>query len=146
MTITWHQAHGKFRLRLHGDESARLKAGYGSGVRCCFADGGSPVCESFKRARNGVTVQHQVAGVTVPHGLLYLSPPGIALDNMWMAPLSVQQRGLMGVTPQEMFDTARSLALRQSIAWLQTLETQMKRVGNRTLESGQDDTGHQRAT
>lgn len=105
--------HGKFGFDCTLMNQPGLKQAMDAACGMASPMAGSPVCESFKACQRGVTVQHQVGGVTVPNGLLYLAPPGIALDNTWMAPLSVQQRGLTGVTAMQMFNTARSLAIRQ---------------------------------
>jgi hypothetical protein len=87
------------------------------------------LCETFDACQKGVTVQHSVGGVTLPPNVLYLAPPGIALDNKWSADIGVQQRGLTGLSGEKALEKAMGLAQRQSEQWLDTLEQEMKRCG-----------------
>jgi hypothetical protein len=89
----------------------------------------SPECQDFKRAKRGVSLRPTIAGVKLPPGVWWYAPPGIALDNSWVADLAVQQRGLTDITGAKAFSTAYYLAEQQSIQWLQILETAMNRTG-----------------
>ncbi len=89
----------------------------------------SEMCNQYRLSKSGVTVQPQVKGITVPKHVLTLAPPGIALDNTWIAPIGVQQRGLRDINGQQAFDIAYNLALRQSEQWLVALGKAMKEAG-----------------
>jgi hypothetical protein len=88
------------------------------------------MCLVWRACNQGLALpQIHVGGTPIPPGVLYLAPPGIALDSRWMAPIGVEQRGLAGISGQEAFDTARRLAVRSSIQWLQRLESTMVQIG-----------------
>ncbi|MDQ3813371.1 MAG: hypothetical protein M3347_05415, partial [Armatimonadota bacterium] len=90
----------------------------------------SSMCQQWKECKEGKTLTGvQVAGVPIPSNIIYLSPPGIALDNHWIAAIGVKQRGLTDVTSDQIFDIARKLALDSSVQWLQILEWRMTTVG-----------------
>lgn len=89
----------------------------------------SGLCETWKQVQDGTPIQPQVLGVRVPDNFVYLSPPGIALDNRWVANIAVQVRGVTDVTGEQLFETALALAERTSVQWLQILEAQMNALG-----------------
>lgn len=66
----------------------------------------------------------------MPGDLLFLSPPGIALDNRWVAGEAAHQRGLGRENGGQLFDTAKDLAERQSRQWLQILALKMGELGD----------------
>ena len=57
--------------------------------------------------------------VQPPTGIIWVDP-GINVDNRWIAPCGVAQRGL-GVAPDEIFKSAYALAARSSCQWLHIL-------------------------
>jgi hypothetical protein len=89
----------------------------------------SEMCNQYRLSKSGVTVQPQVKGITIPKHVLTLAPPGIALDNTWIAPIGVQQRGLRDLNGRQAFDIAYGLAKRQSEQWLVALGKAMKDAG-----------------
>jgi hypothetical protein len=89
----------------------------------------SGLCEQWKNVQDGKAVQPQVLGVRVPDNFAYLSPPGIALDNRWVANIAVQVRGVTDVTGEQLFETALTLAERTSVQWLAILEEKMNALG-----------------
>lgn len=105
----------------------------------------TPVCQQWKACQEGVAVRPPVAGITVPDNVVYLAPPGIALDSTWMAEVGVRERELTdddatrpyrcevapGIykTAPKLFCDARELAKRASIQWLQRLEITMQQIG-----------------
>lgn len=75
----------------------------------------TPVCEMYRACREGVALgSTTVYGVPVPAGLVYLAPPGIALDSHWVAPIGTQVRGFPQADADLLFTTALALAERQS--------------------------------
>ncbi len=89
----------------------------------------SGLCEQWKNVRDGKAVQPDVLGVHVPDNFVYLSPPGIALDNCWVANIAVQVRGVTDVTGEQLFEIALELAKRTSVQWLTILEEKMNALG-----------------
>jgi hypothetical protein len=88
-----------------------------------------PVCELYRLCKEGVSVQPEVLGVTLPNDTLFLAPAGIALDSPWQSNIAVQVRGLTDITGEQAFRTAVALATRASIQWLAKLEATMTRIG-----------------
>jgi hypothetical protein len=88
-----------------------------------------PVCEIYRLCKEGVSVQPEVLGVTLPKETLFLAPPGIALDSPWQSKIAVQVRGLTDISGEQAFRTAYDLATRASIQWLTKLEGTMARIG-----------------
>lgn len=88
----------------------------------------SELCRIW-RARETRSVPAQVLGVQVPNNVVYLAPPGIALDNRWLSRIAVQVRGVTDVTGEELFNVALQLAERASVQWLLILEREMKVLG-----------------
>ncbi|MDW8320345.1 MAG: hypothetical protein RMM08_03185 [Armatimonadota bacterium] len=90
----------------------------------------SHLCETWRSAREGRAVgSPSVRGVPIPSNVIYMEPPGIALDSRWMANIAVQVRGVTDVTGEQLFETALKLAERTSVQWLQILEAQMNALG-----------------
>lgn len=89
----------------------------------------SGLCETWRSVQEGRAIQPQVLGVRVPDNVVYLSPPGIALDSRWVANIAVQVRGVTDVTGEQLFEIALTLAERTSVQWLQILEAQMDALG-----------------
>jgi hypothetical protein len=124
-----HKHHGKFAfacgvLKQPGiDELLSV----GCGPYSPLSD--SKVCEQWKACRDGASLRPAVLGVTLPKNALLLSPPGIALDNTWLAEVGVKERGLRGVTGKEIFAVARGLAKRTSAQWLRRMEAAMLATG-----------------
>lgn len=123
-----HQ-HGKFVFECSIMNQPGMKETLGVACSAISPLSNEPICQTYSDCGRGVTVQHQVKGVTVPKGLIYLAPAGIALDNYWMSGIAVRERKLSGVTGDQMFEVAETLAQRQSQQWLQTLESNMTRLG-----------------
>jgi hypothetical protein len=91
---------------------------------------GTALCQEWTQCGRGVVAQPPtVAGVRTPANVLYLAPPGIALDSTWQAPVAVDERGLTDIDAQTAFDTALDLARRDSTAWLTRLDDIMRRAG-----------------
>jgi hypothetical protein len=93
----------------------------------------SEICLEYRECQGGVTFRPIVFGTTIPRNIVYFSPPGIALDTTWTSDIAVQQRNLSGITGSELFETAQSLALKQSIEWLEMLEKTMIQSDARTF-------------
>ena len=91
----------------------------------------SAICHTFHDCQdNGVVSDPElVVDVPVPGGILYLHPPGIALDSPWLAEVAVEQRGVTDIGGRELFDKAIDLATESSVSWLDTLEEEMIRMG-----------------
>jgi len=86
----------------------------------------SAVCQIWKSCDDAEPIgSFEVGGVAVPDGLVYLDPPGIALDNTWLAEIGAEQRGLPG-EGQELFGAARRLAVRESCAFLATVGASLR--------------------
>lgn len=79
----------------------------------------STVCEMHRACQDGTALGWtSVYGVPVPAGLVYLAPPGIALDSRWVSPIGAQERGFAQSEGATLFVTALSLAQRQSVEFL----------------------------
>ena len=87
------------------------------------------ICDHHRECKRAVKVNPpaEVAGVKLPQGLVY-SLPGIALDSSWQAPIGYKMRGLKDSNPQEIFQTAKTLAKKHSTHWLRLLEYHMKKL------------------
>lgn len=86
---------------------------------------GSAIAEQWRTCQQGESVQPTPFGVKLPPNLVYLAPPGMALDSYWAAEIGARARGLTDITPAQAFETARDLAQRDSIKFLQGLERLM---------------------
>lgn len=93
--------------------------------------------QHYKDVKNGVPVRPYVpfskdpngdVGWRIPNNVIYLAPPGIALDNTWVSEVGVQQRGLTDITARQAFDTAKNLATRCSIQWLKRIEAALSKT------------------
>lgn len=92
--------------------------------------------QQYKAVKDGVPIQPYIpftrdevadTGWKVPNNVVYLSPPGIALDNSWSAVVGVQQRGLTDLTGRQAFDIAKNLAIQCSTQWLKRIEAAMSK-------------------
>lgn len=94
-----------------------------------------PIMETYRKVKNNSTdVQPYIPflkdnGIHVPANIIYLAPPGIALDSTWMAEIGTRVRGITDATPGEMFNTARGLAIAQTTQWLKRVEWAMNKAG-----------------
>ena len=102
----------------------------------------SGICQQWRECRAGMSIQPTPFGLRVPSSLVYLAPAGIALDSTWAAAVGVKVRGLTDLTGDQAFNLAYSLALRQSVIWLQGLEGAMRVNGGEAfwnrIKSGED--------
>ncbi len=90
----------------------------------------SAVCNAYRRCKKGKTVKGLKLGpIKVPKDLVYLAPPGIALDNSWMSEIGIRERGLTDISGKDAFAAARTLAQTSTAEWLRRLEAAMIRVG-----------------
>ncbi len=78
-------------------------------------------CQVWRRCRAENVPVDILDLPVIPEPAVYLSPPGIALDTTWQAAIGVQARGL-DEPAMDMFLTAKGLAYRASIDWLQQVE------------------------
>jgi hypothetical protein len=87
------------------------------------------VCQMFDMCQQAVPISPTVLGIPLPEGVAYLEPAGIALDSRWQAPIARLVRDIDPndkITAEELFATAKELALRSSVAWLMKLQTIME--------------------
>ena len=94
----------------------------------------STMCDQFRLSKTATSVNPALFGGTVPDGIVYVAPLGIALDNKWLAPVAVKERGLKGPDGKPMdslvaFKTAYGLADKQSRQWLRLMEKAMDKAG-----------------
>ena len=95
----------------------------------------SGLCEQFSACKKGQSVQPSVdlgkilGTLNVPKDVIYMAPPGIALDNKWVSGIGVNQRGLTDLNGEQAFGVAYELAKRSSIQWLTILEKEMNNAG-----------------
>jgi hypothetical protein len=95
----------------------------------------TPMCLRWAECKGAASPRPAtVAGVPIPPDVVYIEPPGIALDNTWMAKLAVQQRDLPDrgqptATGEKMFAYARDLAQKHTTAWLKDLNGKMASKG-----------------
>jgi hypothetical protein len=89
----------------------------------------SGLCDAYRNCQTSTSVgMKTVRGVPIPKGILYLGPPGIAIDSKWLAPIAREQRGLTDISAQELFATAYRLAERTSLQWLRRLDALMQQA------------------
>lgn len=87
----------------------------------------SGMCQTYRaHMRNSEPVQVNI-GTLKPSNVVYLGPPGIALDTTWLAPIGVRERGLKDLDPNQAFYCAVHLAEQASYEYLMILENAMKR-------------------
>ncbi len=92
----------------------------------------SGLCQTWRACQQGQVVRPEtILGVKIPDNVVYLEPPGIALDNTWLAEIAVERRGLAGtgVKGAELFAVARELAKRSSFQWLDMAGRLMGQAG-----------------
>ena len=91
------------------------------------------MCAQYKLAMQGKSVTPTaVLGLEakyIPKSIVVLAPPGIALDNKWVAPVGVKQRGLTDIDAPKAFQTAYDLAEQQSAQWLTLMGKAMDKAG-----------------
>lgn len=90
------------------------------------------VVEQWKKCSDGVSVQPKVFGVELPPNVVYLDPPGIALDSTWQAKIAHRLRDIPDratCSPQDLFDAAKESALASSQQWLGILDEAMQACG-----------------
>lgn len=86
----------------------------------------SPMVEQWRACQEGEPVRPTPFGVRLPDNVLYLAPPGMALDSRWAAAVGVRIRGLEDeLSGDAAFELALALAQRQSVRWLRELEAAM---------------------
>ncbi len=85
-------------------------------------------CQMWRRCRKANTPGSRVDVEGIPGPVVYLSPPGMALDTTWQARVGVRVRGL-SESPMEMFLVAKNLAYQASVDWLQRLESTFVALG-----------------
>ncbi|BCM93378.1 hypothetical protein IAD21_05269 [Abditibacteriota bacterium] len=90
--------------------------------------GNDPMCREYHESEGAIDVQPNVGGVKLPPNVLFVHP-GINVDNLWSAEIGVKERGLTDITGQQALDTALTLAQRQSLQWLTTIEKAMVKAG-----------------
>ena len=91
--------------------------------------GATTLCTSWRECNEGATTVTKVVGLDIPENAVYFSPPGIALDAIWMSGLAAEERGVSDVTGEELFTVARDLAVKSSVQWLKILHREMSSVG-----------------
>lgn len=87
-------------------------------------------CQVHERCGDAQTVRTSVLGVQLPGGLVYLDPPGIALDSSWQAEIARQLRDIAAdddIAARDLFERAKDLAVASTVWWLRALEAQMGR-------------------
>lgn len=118
----------------------------------------SSVCHQWKACDEGRAVGLSVAGAELPADAVYLAPPGIAVDNTWVAAIGGIERGLFDERGRwrsgrdanvvtgaecrdvidhgeacdgpndELFATAKQLATEASVQWLSILDEAMGEI------------------
>lgn len=102
--------------------------------------GDSAMARRWRECQSAVVAQPEtIAGMEPPAGLLYLQPPGIALDNIAMAqialgtPAEPGKRDLLpsraALTAKQLFDAAKTLAEAHTGQWLACLDLTMADLG-----------------
>ncbi|NAZ77905.1 hypothetical protein GTQ99_21200, partial [Kineococcus sp. T13] len=126
--------HGKYSLAC--SIMAKLPAALMNAVCSPYSPlSTSSMCRQWRACQDAASPggTQEVAGVTIPEGIIYIEPVGIALDSPWMAQLSMQQRTLTpagrSISAEELFELARSRAEEHSRAWLQRLTATMEAAG-----------------
>lgn len=100
--------------------------------------GDKKLCQLHRECKKAQVVPTglKVKGVTVPKGLVYFAPAGIAVDAQWMSPIGEKLRraapfNLKKADGQRKtaFDTAYELALASTTQWLERVQVAMRREG-----------------
>jgi hypothetical protein len=118
------RAHGKVSL-----ECSLMRAVDVGPVMEIACAGISPLnkltpCEIFDRCRDAEAVRTNVLGVQLPQGLVYVDPPGIALDSSWQAEIARQVRDIPAddpITARKLYENAKDLAVRASVWWVRSV-------------------------
>ena len=87
-------------------------------------------CQIYDRCRDAESVRTNVLGVQLPPKMVYLDPPGIALDSSWQAEIARQVREIPDsdpVTGRQLYESAKNLAVRSSVHWLNAVGTILDR-------------------
>jgi DNA-binding beta-propeller fold protein YncE len=119
------KAHGKYAI-----DCTLMREVIGEDIMDTLCDGLSPLsdsglCRRWAECKQDSVPVHPdvILGVHIPRDIVYLEPPGIALDNTWLARINAHNRDLpanedpaaMGL---KLFGNAVTLATRHSAAWL----------------------------
>ena len=126
--------HGKFLPSAIVFKRPAIKAMMEVGCAPISPYSKSTMCDQFRLSKSATSVNPSLFGGTVPDGVVYVAPQGIALDNKWLAGIGVEQRGLKGDDGKAMnnvvaFNLAYSLAEKQSEQWLRAMEKAMDKAG-----------------
>ena len=96
----------------------------------------SSLCRRWRECQtnSAPTAPTSVLGVPVPRNVVWLQPPGIALDSTWLARINGRNRDVPGspdpdTIGAELFGTALELARTHSRDWLEELGTIMAGQG-----------------
>jgi hypothetical protein len=122
--------HGKYAPSCTALRTSAVSALLDVGCAAFSPLSNTHLCKTFKDCKAGVQVPAggSVLSVALPGNVVYQNPPGIALDNTWLANIGVKTRNLNGVTGAQAFGAAKKLAFDSSVQWLQILEAQMEKV------------------
>ena len=97
----------------------------------------SGLCRRWRECKMNSVPTHpdEIFGVPIPVDIVYMQPPGVALDNTWLARINAHQRDLpAGEDPAavgpELFDRAVKLATAHTEAWLKQLGGIMRDLGD----------------
>lgn len=135
------KAHGKYAI-----DCTVMRDLVGETFMNTLCDGFSPLsdtglCRRWRECQMDSVPTHPdvIFGVPIPGDIVYLQPPGIALDNTWLARINAHNRDLpAGENPAavglELFDRAVDLATEHSAAWLNELGGIMNELGDAERE------------
>lgn len=90
------QPHGKYAPSCSVLSRPGLDALFDEGL--CHAASplsSRPICRKARACAEGEEVTLSVGGVELPENVVYMAPPGIALDNSWMAGIGGWKRGML---------------------------------------------------
>ncbi|HEY7487246.1 MAG TPA: YncE family protein [Streptosporangiaceae bacterium] len=141
-----YEQEAQFGFKHHGKiafDCAVLKEIVGEDIMNSLCDGFSPLsqtglCRRWRECKSDSVPTHPdtVGGVDIPDNVVWLEPPGIALDSEWLSEVNVQNRDLPELGTEDpielgkrIFDIARGLAVMHSAQWLQQLHTIMVGAG-----------------
>ena len=121
--------HGKLSL-----DCTMMRELVGSTVMDTLCDPISPLsdsglCRRWRECQSNSTptAPTEVVGVPVPVDIVWLQPPGIALDSTWLAKVNGRNRDVPGTHPDpeklglDLFAAARALAHEHTREWLREL-------------------------
>lgn len=90
----------------------------------------SSICEVWRSCDDAEPLSSfDVLGVPIPADVVYLDPPGIALDSTWLAEIGAQERGMDRSDGAMLFAAARSLAIKESMVFLRTVGATLSEAG-----------------